>query len=188
MNNLSRSGGDKIVSTLTILLAIVLLAGCENEAFSPFAPESDKIDFGIAIFDEAGTEASSFKLGTDITIALKLVSDGGKSLEWHKDAECVLYSNKNFLLVSKLDESPEALPSSYFSLGTPYQIPVFCSAINLPPTYFSEGAVILEWQWSGNPDNEPLAVGRYYTTASIEVRIDGEMIRWDLKKDFEVYF
>jgi len=188
MNNLSRFSCNKIVSALTVALAFVFLAGCEKEAFSPFAPVSDKMDFGISVFDEAGTEGSSFKLGTDITIALILVSDGGKLLEWRKDDECLLYSNMNFLLVYKLDESPAATPSSYSPVGTPYEMPVLCSAINLPPAYFSGGAVILSSQWSSNPDNMPLAVGKYYTTASIGVRVDGEMKRWELKKDFEIYF
>lgn len=186
MNNLSRYGCNKILSALTILSAFILSVSCEDNLYKPPEPVPTP-DFGIVIFDEAGTEGTSFRKGTDIKIGLKLITDGGSGLQWRKDDECRLFSNKDFLLVFQSNESLDKPPALYFPLGTPYQIPMYCMTLNLPSTYINGGTVILAFPWSSNPDNEPLVAGRYYTTAAFELIIDGEVKRWDLRADFEIY-
>jgi hypothetical protein len=53
---------------------------------------------------------------------------------------------------------------------------------------FDAGTVILVFPWSSNPANEPLLVaGRYYTTATFDLIIDGKVKSWDLRTDFEIY-
>lgn len=186
MNTLSQSGLHKVGSALSILLVCILCACLEDQTIKPPDPV-ETLDFGIVIFDEADTEGTSFRKGTDIKIGLKLVTDGGKRLQWRKDDECRLVSNQSFLLVFKSNESLEKPPTLYYPLGTPYQIPMYCAAIDLPPTYITGGTVIFSFPWSGNPDNEPLVAGRYYATANFELIVDGEVKRWDLRNDFEIY-
>jgi hypothetical protein len=187
MNNLPPSGCNKIFSALTFFCAFIIVTSCDDTFYRPPAPVKT-LDFGIVIFDEAGTEGTSFRKGTDIMIGLKLTIDGGKSFQWRKDDECRLFSNKDFLLVYQSHESLEKPPTQYFPLGTPYQkIPTYCAATKLPATYINAGTVILVLPWSSNPDNEPLVAGRYYTTATFDLSIEGKVERWELRNDFEIY-
>ena len=187
MNNLFPSGCNKILSALTLFLAFILVVSCEDNLYKPPEPVPT-LDFGIVIFDEAGTEGTSFRKGTDIEIGLKLITDGGSRLQWRKDDECRLFSNKDFLLVFQSNESLEKPPTLYFPLGTPYpNIPSYCTATKLPATYINAGTVIVEFPWSTNPDNEPLVAGRYYTTATFDLIIEGKVKRWELRNDFEIY-
>jgi len=186
MNKLSRSGCNKVLSALAIFSAFIHFIGCDDVHYMPPDP-IETLNFGIVIFDEAGTEGTSFRKGTDIKIGLKLIADAGSGLQWRKDDECRLFSNKDFLLVFQSNENLDKPPTLYFPLGTPYKIPMYCTAINLPPTYINEGTVIVAFPWSSNPDNVPLVAGRYYTTAAFELIIDGEVKRWDLRTDFEIY-
>jgi len=186
MNNLSPSGCNKTLSALTIFLAFILVVSCDDTFYKPPEPVPT-LDFGIVIFDEAGTEGTSFRKGTDIEIGLKLITDGGSRLQWRKDDECRLLSNKDFLLVFQSNENLDKPPTLYFPLGTPYQIPMYCTTVNLPTAYIDVGTVILSFPWSSNPDNETLVAGRYYTTATFELIIEGEVKRWELRSDFEIY-
>jgi hypothetical protein len=186
MKNLPPSGCYKILSAVTIFSAFILFVSCEDNLYKPPAPVATQ-DFGIVIFDEAGTEGTSFRKGTDIKIGLKLITDGGKHLQWSKDDECRLFSNKDFLRVFQSNESLEKPPTLYFPLGIPYQIPIYCTTMNLPPTYINAGAVIFAFPWSSNPDNEPLVAGRYYTIATFDLIIEGKVKHWELRNDFEIY-
>ena len=192
MNIFSKSRFHKIASALSIFSASILFCGCQDifpdiSAVKPRDPV-EKVDFGIVIFDGDGTEGTSFRKGTDIQLALKLVTDGGKMLGWRKVDECGMYSKQDFLLVFKSNENLDTPPSLYFPLGTPIDVvPAFCSNPDVPPTYISGGTVILKFPWSSNPDNKPLVAGRYYATASFDLIVDGKVKRWELKHDFEIY-
>jgi len=186
MNNLSPSGCNKIISALTIFSASVLFTCCQDTFYKPPAP-APTAEFGIVIFDEAGTEGTSFRKGTDIKIGLKLITDGGGALQWREDDECRLFSNKDFLLVFQSNENLEDPPTLYFPLGTPYENPMYCATIKLPTNWITRGTVIAAIPWSTNPDNKPLVAGRYYATAAFDLIIDGEVKRWDLRHDFEIY-
>jgi hypothetical protein len=186
MNIFAQSGFLKIASSLTIVLASFLLVGCEDVFYRPPDPP-EELDFGIVLFDQAGTEGTSFRKGTDVQIGLKLTKDGGKFIQWNLYDECRLYSNQDFLLVFKSNESLDKPPTLYFPLGAPYQIPAFCRSTELTSDYITAGTVILVFPWSSNPANEPLVAGRYYTTATFDLIIDGKVESWDLRTDFEIY-
>ena len=192
MNIFSQYRFYNIASALSIFSASMLFCGCEDvfpdkSAVKPRDPV-EKVDFGIVIFDGDGTEGTSFRKGTDIRLALKLVTDGGKLLGWRKVDECQLYSRQDFLLVFKSNENLDTPPSLYFPLGTPIdEIPAFCTDLDARPTWISGGTVILSFLWSSNPENEPLVAGRYYATASFDLMVDGEVKRWEIKHNFEIY-
>ncbi len=187
MNNLLPSGRNKLLSVLTIFSTGILFACLEDNNFFKPPDPVETVDFGIVIFDEGGTEGTSFRKGTDVKIGLKLITDGGKDLQWRKDDECRLFSRQDFLLVFQSFESLDKPPTQYYTLGTPYQIPKYCATQNLPTTYINRGTVIFAFPWSGNPDNESMVAGRYYATASFDLVIEGDVKRWDLRKDFEIY-
>jgi hypothetical protein len=192
MNIFSRSHFHKLASALAILSASILFCGCEDifpdqSAVKPRDP-GEKLDFGIVIFDGDGNEGTSFRKGTDIQLALKLVTDGGKMFGWRKVDECGLYSRQDFLLVFKSNENLDTPPSLYYPLGTPFdKVPAFCSDLDVPPIWISGGTVILSSPWSSNPENEPLVAGRYYATATFDLIVDGEAKRWEIKHNFEIY-
>ena len=190
MNTLSQSRLYKTASTLTILLALFLVCGCDelldNQPPPPKkAPET--VNFGIVIFDEAGTEGTSFRKGTDIKIGFKLVTDGGGMIQWRKADECQLFASQEFLLVYQSNESLDKPPTSYHPLGTPYNIPDYCAGVKLTSKYIGAGTVIVSFPWSSNPDNKPFVAGRYYATATLDLIIDGKVKHWDIKHDFEIY-
>ena len=186
MNNLLPSGHNKIFSALTILAAGILFSCMEDNPYKPPDPV-ETVDFGIVMFDETGTQGTSFRKGTDIKIGFKLITDGGDGLQWRTDDECRLLSSKSFLLVFQSFESLDKPPNLYVPLGTPHLIPTQCTTLNLPTTYINGGTVIFAFPWSGNPDNEPMVAGRYYATASFDLVVEGEIKHWDLRSDFEIY-
>lgn len=187
MNNLLPSGHNKILSVLTIFSAGIL-SGCleDNNFYKPPKPV-ETLDFGIVMFDEANTEGTSFRKGTDVKIGLRLIADGGDGLQWRTDDECRLLSNKNFLLVFQSFEPLDKPPTQYVPLGTPYLIPMRCTTLDFPTIDITGGTVIFAFPWSGNPNNKPMVAGRYYATASFDLAIKGEIKHWDLRSDFEIY-
>lgn len=192
VNIFSKYRFHKLASALSILSASIIFCGCQDifpdpSAIRPRDPV-EKLDFGIVLFDGDGNEGTSFRKGTDIRLALKLVTDGGKMLGWRRVDECGLYSRKDFLLVFKSNENLDTPPSMYYPLGTPFNdVPAFCRDLDVATTWMYGGTVILSFPWSTNPENEPLVAGRYYASASIDLIIDGEAKRWDLKHNFEIY-
>src|SRR5678815_5114264 len=74
MNNLSRSGCNKVLSALAIFSAFILFSGCDDVHYMPPDP-IETLNFGIVIFDEAGTEGTSFRKGTDIKLSLIHISE-----------------------------------------------------------------------------------------------------------------
>lgn len=171
---------------LAIFSAGILSSCLEDNFFKPPDPV-ETVDFGIVMFDETGTEGTSFRKGTDIKIGLKLISDGGDGLQWRTDDECRLLSSKTFLLVYQSFEGLDKPPTQYVPLGAPYLIPTHCTTLDLPATYINGGTLIFAFPWSGNPNNKPMVAGRYYVTASFDLVVDGEIKHWDLRSDFEMY-
>jgi hypothetical protein len=130
MNNLFPSGHNKILSALTIFAAGILFACDDGDFFRPPDP-LESFDVGIVMFDEAGTQGTSFPKGTDIKIGLKLITDGGDGLQWRTDDEYRLLSSRSFLLVFQSFESLDKPPNQYVPLGTPNLIPARCTTLNL---------------------------------------------------------
>jgi hypothetical protein len=184
--NIFARGFLKIASSLTIIPALILFVGCEQVNYRPPDPP-EELDFGIVLFDQSGTEGTSFRKGTDVQIGLKLTKDGGKFIQWNKYDECRLYSRQDFLPVFQSNEPLDKPPTLYFPLGTPYQIPEFCASGKQTSNYIPAGTIILVFPWSSNPVNEPLVAGRYYTTATFDLVVDGKVKSWDLRTDFEIY-
>ena len=186
MTNFPHSGRINVVTALAIFFALIVFVRCKDEPYYRPPNQPEKIDFDLLVLDQRDTDGSAFPEGTDVKIALKFISQENKYVEWHKDNECRLFTNKDFLLVLKLDES-NAIPNSYFPVGTPYQNPTPCTTNDVRPSYLFGSSVIMALPWSGNPDNTPLTPGRYFAIANFELEIEGEVKRWELRRDFEIY-
>lgn len=178
----------RMFSAAAVLFALLIVLGCEDPIYRPVKKQADKdkIGFDLLVLDETGTDGSAFTEGTDIRIALIFINESLKTIKWDQEDECRVLNSKDFLLVSQLDEANVNL-GSYFPVGTPYKSPVHCTATDDPPVYISGSSKVMEIPWSGNPDNKPLAPGRYYTTARFNLEIDGEQQTWDLRRDFDIY-
>ena len=185
MNNF-RQLGRKIASAVAVFSVLLVFVGCDESPFYRPPQQPEKVSFDLLVLDQRDTDGSAFPEGTDVKIALKFISNENRYIEWHKDNECLLFTNKDFLLVFQLDEGNQ-VPNSYFPVGTPYQDPIPCATLNVRPSYLFGSSVIMALPWSGNPDNTPLIPGRYYTIANFELPIEGEVKRWELRRDFEIY-
>jgi hypothetical protein len=186
MNYLRRSGRDSILIALSISSLLIAIAGCDDGPYYKPPEQPDNINFDLLVVDQRGTDGSAFPEGTDIKIVLKFITEENKYIEWHKDNECRMFTNKDFFLVFKLDEGND-LPFVYLPVGTPYRYPINCNAADAPSSYLFGSSVIIELNWSANPDNMPLTPGRYYTVANFEANVEGKTQRWELRRDFEIY-
>lgn len=174
----------KIMYPLTIILLFAIVSGCQNDT-GTIDDQIDKIDFKIVILGEDQNESTVFAAGTDINVALKLINSSGKEFEWKYDYTCQLFQTENFLLVYKRNEGETN--DDYIPIGAPYQSPINCQTINLPPQNVPPGETILiKLPWSTNPDNQPLSTGKYYIISNFALKINDQSRNWDLRTDFEM--
>lgn len=189
MNSIFQFRRRSLISTLAIFSVIIVVLSCEDPFYRPplrKQANKEKVGFDLLVLDQSGTDGSAFTEGTDIRIALIFINESLRTIKWDKDDECRVINSKDFLLVYQLDET-NVNTGSYFPVGTPYQSPVYCTAIDSPPIYISGSSKVMELSWSSNPDNKPLGPGRYYTIARFNLEVDGEQKTYDLRRDFDIY-
>ena len=168
---------------LVQLLCVIIFA-CTDDRNTTDG-QIQEIAFEIVILDEHQQEGTVFEPGTDINIALKLVNRSGKEFEWKYDYECDLVQTENFLLVYGLNEGESK--DDFMPLGSPYQWPIYCLMLNIPSRNLPPGETILiKAPWSHNPDNHPLAAGKYYVIANFALNVDRQSMTWNLRTDFEM--
>jgi hypothetical protein len=165
---------------IIILLSSGLLGCQDNEDFS-----LNQIDIEVlTMVDE--TEQNAFDVGTDIILALKVTNNSGRDFEWYYEYECVLSTQQDFLLVKK-EVLTEGSNLSSIPVGTPYQFPLNCPTINLPPRHVIPSGnekIVVAYPWSSNPDNAELQPGKYFSKFIITIAIEGHQRSWDLRTDF----
>lgn len=166
------------------IIPLIILIGCENANL--IEDQIDKIDFKIVIFDENQKEGNAFEAGTDVRVALRIINSSGEDIQWDYDYSCLLLNTDDFLHVFKIS-GDNATAGAYTPIGTPYEPPVYCYAINLPPQNIVPGeSVLMNIPWSTNPDNQLLSAGKYYTAASFQLTFNNQTRTWNLRTDFEV--
>jgi hypothetical protein len=167
-----------------MIFLCAVVSGCENDA-DTLADQVQQLGFEILVLGEDQQPGTVFAPGTDIHIALKLINNSGKPFQWKYEYDCHLFQTEDFLLVYRRSEGETH--GDYFPIGTPYQPPIYCLMINLPPYDLPPGETMLvNLPWSTNPDNHPLSTGKYYVVARVELNINGHLNTWDLRTDFEM--
>lgn len=163
-----------------ILLASGLTGCTDNDDFI-----SNQIEFKV-LTKENGTEKVAFDEGEDVAFAVIIVNRSDRSFEWRYDYTCGLLQSDDFLLVRRkltTGNPNETGPP----VGQPFQTPVYCPAISLPPQMIVPGETILvEMPWSANPDNPELLPGKYYTEFVIGLTISSEQRSWHLRTEFQI--
>jgi hypothetical protein len=171
------------MSALIQLLSAIIL-GCADDGNATDGQIRD-IAFEIVILDEHQQEGTVFEPGTDVNIALKFINRSGKEFEWKYEYECQLVQTKNFLLVYGRNEGE--IKDDYMLVGSPYQWPIYCLMLNVPSRNLPPGeTMLIKAPWSRNPDNHPLAAGKYYVVANFALNVDRQSMTWNLKTDFEM--
>ena len=170
---------------LLMVWFIPLVFSCQED--NSFNKEAEQLNFEILTLDENHNEKGAFASGTDVVFVLKLTNNSDKAFEWEYDYTCQLFQADEFLVVYKKNQDGESA-GTHFPIGTPYQWPVNCQAINLPSQKILSGdkVVLIKLPWSSNPDNQNLSPGDYYIQANIGININGHDKNWDLVTDFVV--
>ena len=134
---------------------------------------------------EDGKEATEFAPGTDIFISLTLINSSEKPFAWEYAYECHLFQREDFLMVYKRNKGGAV--GDWIPLGRPYQSPVYCLMMNVPPRQMPPGETgVFKFPWSANPANHPLSAVEYYVVAHVELSVEGETRTWDMIADFEM--
>jgi hypothetical protein len=169
---------------VTSLLVATFLYGCDEDDATH--KQIDKLDFQIVFLDENQNADVVFADSFDVRIGLKIENNSAAEIQWRYDYTCGLFQNEDFLIVYKKNESIKA-GSSNLPLGKPYESPVNCYTINLPPQSIFPGEnILINLPWSTNPINKPLGPGMYYSSARFSLEIENNRKIWDLRNDFEI--
>jgi hypothetical protein len=175
----------KRVSLLLVIFTLLTgFSGCQdNDDFA-----LNQIDIEIVTM-QSGVELSVFDKGTDVILALKMTNNSDKNFEWYYDYECALSTQQDFLLVKKkiTTEDPDL---TSIPVGTPYQFPLNCPAINLPPRFVippGSEKIVVAYPWSSNPENTELLSGEYFSEFTITIIADGQQKSWNLRTDFIIH-
>jgi hypothetical protein len=171
-------------SPVLLVVLLISLAACENSGLVDASVHH--INFEIVTLDKKQEENVSFDAGEDIGIGLKIINASDDAIEWSYDYTCMLFQNSDFLIVHKRNDGIET-QSSFLSLGTPYEPPIYCLAIIFPPEIISRGEkLLINLPWSTNRHNQPLSEGQYVITAKFEINIKDQRKALDLRHDFEM--
>lgn len=170
---------------LIFILFLGVISSCREDDLGN--DQFDRIDFNILTLDEEQIERNIFSTGSEIIIALKLTNNSNKIFEWKSDYTCQLFQAGEFLVVYKRNNSDETA-ETYFLVGVPYQSPINCQAINLPPQKIPVGGnlFIVKLPWSSNPGNQTLSTGEYFVKANIDININGRSESLNLATEFKV--
>lgn len=170
----------KKISLLFVVPVLTGLFGCQEDNFS-----WDKIDVEVLTMENEIVK-NTFEEGTDVVLALKITNRSSKTFEWYYDYECELSRQQDFMLVKKEIQTEDPNITSV-SVGVPYQFPLNCPTVSLPPKITvspGEETIVMPYAWSSNPDNTVLQAGKYFSEFTIIIEVEGHQKSWSLKTDF----
>lgn len=172
----------KRMSIFFVVPVLVGLLGCNEDDFS-----LDQIDVEVLTLEHE-IEKNTFVAGTDVVLALKITNRSSKTFEWYYDYECELSKQQDFMLVKKEIQTEDPNITS-MPVGVPYQFPLNCPTVNLPPRAVvlpGEETIVMPYAWSSNPNNTTLQTGKYFSEFTITIEIEGHRKSWNLKTDFTI--
>lgn len=179
---------SKTTERLTMILcaALALLSSsCDD---SQQVRPIDSLGARLVAYDEDGIEKTRFEANTNIAFILSFNNNSDRAIEAGSYFDfCYYYQKDDFLLIYKLVREDNG-EEKWMPYGKPYEQPVFCPTIFIPVIVpaFSERK-IHGGTWNNVPNNPPLTAGKYYTSFSFNLELDGKSRQHDLKLEFEVH-
>ncbi|MCW5911411.1 MAG: hypothetical protein KIT62_10070 [Cyclobacteriaceae bacterium] len=170
----------KKISLLLVIPVLSGIFGCQEDNFS-----LDEINIEVLTMDNEIVK-NTFEEGTDVVLALKIKNQSSKTFEWSYDYECELSRQQDFMLVKKEVQTEDPNITSV-SVGIPYQFPLNCPTVGLPPRITispGEETIVMAYAWSSNPDNTVLQTGQYFSEFTITIEVESHQKSWNLKTDF----
>lgn len=164
---------------------VLLVASCsDSEPVSPINSLHPRL---VAYYDGV-IERTKFEENTNITFALSFTNESDRNIEIGTSFQyCDVYQREEFLLIYKWVREDNG-DEKWMPYGKPYQEPVACPTINLPITVPARGETkVVGAAWNTVPENLPFSPGKYYTSFSFDLVLEGQSRRHDLKLEFEVY-
>lgn len=165
-------------------LLVLLSSSCNDDhELRPI----DSLGAKLVAYDEAASERTRFDAQTNISFGLSLTNKGDVDINAGSYFDyCSVYEQEDFLLIYKLVRQENG-EENWIPYGKPYQEPAFCPTILIPVIVPINGEVrILGGTWSSVPHNPPFTPGKYYTSYSFDLALDGKSRRHQLKLEFEV--
>jgi hypothetical protein len=162
--------------------------GCKKNA-DTIGSQLEQIEFKIITLNDNKNEVSSFDVGNEIILALKVTNNSGKELKLESySLVCNLLQMEDFLFVNEKADNYET-DSIFTPIGRPFHFPVNCLSINLP--YYVQNVpkgetILIGASWTNNPDNKRLTIGKYFTNFILTLDVDGRSKIWKLRADFIV--
>lgn len=175
----------KAIFTLLVLITGVMVSSCQESDLSP----DQRLEFQLVVFNELGERTNSLNAGEDFSIGLDLINHTKDTLyfSWsdHMRLLTQFYGREDFLLVYKM-ESENMDP-----IGKPYdpEIPINFVMINLPPTKIApqgKREMIFGFFRSFRQENQPLHQGRYFSSFTDVVDIEGFEVSINTSIEFEM--
>ncbi|WP_439489642.1 hypothetical protein [Algoriphagus sp.] len=175
----------KAIFTLLVLITGVMVSSCQESDLSP----DQRIEFQLVVFNELGERTNSLNAGEDFSIGLDLINHTKDTLyfSWsdYRRLFTQFYGREDFLLVYEM-ESETMNP-----IGKPYDLknqPNFAT-INLPPTKIppqGKREMIFGFFWSYRQENQPMDKGRYFSSFTDLVAIDGIEVSISTSIEFKI--
>jgi len=168
-------------------LSGLLLVSCDTHQEDLNNIHFNSLDLKLVTLDENWGEKRVFAEGENIALGLKAINRSSEEVLFSNYYDlCSLSGFEDFMLVYKW-ETVFARKKRLVPVGRPFEMPIYCIAINLPVKIPAQSEVLLSaaW-WDDNPSNSPLTKGSYYSSFSYEMRIDNFHKTFDMKVNFRV--
>jgi hypothetical protein len=163
-----------------LLILLLSISACrDNDSNKDML---DHIEFKALVLGTDERARLSFPSGKDVHMSLELINNSGEEIAWQYDYCCELVQQEGFFRLYKKNDMNETV-ATYSFLGSPYQRPINCLALNIPARKIPVGkSIVINIPWSNNPDNKTLSPGEYYLASDFTFNSKA----WQLRFDFEI--